>query len=123
MPQQNEHLSFKSDDFVSAIDYSEARTILYLTTTKQKQLRREHSQKLYMQLLLKRTYTHVCEVLDSDCSMDTFVSVSLVDGNKRKLSSDNYEISIQNKKQKYLVENDILQFLRELNSVKVTPRY
>ena len=123
MPQQNEHLLFNSDTFVSEIDYSEARTILDLTTAKQKQLRRERSQKLYTQLLLKRTYTHVCEVLDSDCSMDTLVSLSMTDGNKRKSSFNNYQMSIPNKKQKNLIENDILQFLHELNSVKVLPRY
>ncbi|CAF4922735.1 unnamed protein product, partial [Rotaria socialis] len=58
MPQQNEHLSFKSDAIVSDIDYSEARTILDLTITKQKELRRQRSQTLHTQLLLKRTYLH-----------------------------------------------------------------
>jgi hypothetical protein len=123
MPQQNEHLSFTSDDFVSDIDYSEARNILDITTTKQKQLRRQRSQRLYPQLLLKRTYTHVCDILDSDCLVKKPVPLSTIDTIKRKLSSDDHEVPSQNKKSKNLMDKDILQFLRELNSVKVLPRY
>jgi len=124
MPQQTERLSFISDDFVSDIDYSEARNVLDLTTLKQKQLRRQRAQSLHTQLLLKRTYTHVCQLLDSDCSIKTkSLPLSTVDTNKRKLSSDNHELSTVNKKSKCLMNIDVLQFLRELNSVKVIPRY
>ncbi|CAF0946471.1 unnamed protein product [Rotaria sordida] len=120
MPQQNEHLSFTSDEFVFDMDYSEARNILDLTTTKQKQLRRQRSQTLYTQLLLKRTYVHVCELLNSDCLIEKPTPLSIVDTNKRKLSSDHHDVSSKSKKCKNSIDNDILQFLRELNSVKVT---
>ncbi|CAF4557715.1 unnamed protein product, partial [Rotaria sp. Silwood2] len=120
MPQQNEHLSFTSDDCVSDIDYSEARNILDLATTKQKQLRRQRSQTLYTQLLLKRTYAHVCELLNSDCSIKKPTPLSTIDTNKRKLSSDHHDLLSKTKKSKNPIDNDILQFLRELNSVKVT---
>jgi len=122
MPQQNDYLLFTSDDFVSDIDYSEARNILDLTTIKQKQLRRQRSQPLSTQLLLKRTYAHVCQLLDSDCSIKTKpLPLSTVDTNKRKLSSNDHEIPTINKKSKCLMNNDVLHFLRELNSVKVIP--
>ncbi|CAF0846283.1 unnamed protein product [Didymodactylos carnosus] len=52
---------------VSCIDYSEAREILDLTTSKQKRLRRQRQNNLRTHLLLKRTYTLVCDVLCSDC--------------------------------------------------------
>jgi hypothetical protein len=124
MPQQNDYLSITSDNFVSDMDYSEARHILDLTTTKQKQLRRQRSQPLSTQLLLKRTYTHVCQLLDSECLIKKPLPLSTVDTNKRKLSSDNHEVlSSLNKKCKSLMNNDILQFLHELNAVKVLPRY
>jgi len=125
MPQQNDCLLFTPNDFVSDIDYSEARHILDLTALKQKQLRRQRSQPLSTQLLLKRTYTHVCQLLDSDCSIKTKpLPLSTVDTNKRKLSSDDHEIPVAiNKKIKCLMNNDLLQFLRELNSVKVISRY
>jgi len=124
MPQQNGYLSITSDNFVSDMDYSEARHILDLTTTKQKQLRRQRSQPLSTQLLLKRTYTHVCQLLDSECLIKKPLPLSTVDTNKRKLSSDNHEVlSSLNKKCKSLMNNDILQFLHELNAVKVLPRY
>ncbi|CAF0758621.1 unnamed protein product [Rotaria sordida] len=139
MPRQNECLSFSSNPLVSRIDYSEAQNILELTTTKQKQLRRERSQVLYKQVLLKRTYTLVCDLLDSDCSYSSSSStnqtykcslspLSTIDTNKRKLSSDDHEIQPIIKKSTSLMDkcydikndNDVLQFLRELNSVKVT---
>jgi len=138
MPQQNECLSFSSNLFVSHIDYSEAQNILELTTTKQKQLRRQRSQFLYKQVLLKQTYTLVCELLDSDCSYSPnqiqkcqISPLSTIDTNKRKLSSDDHEIGPIIKKSKSLMDkcyditndNDVLQFLRELNSVKITARY
>ncbi|CAF3715221.1 unnamed protein product [Rotaria sp. Silwood1] len=120
MPQHNEHLSFTSDDFVSDIDYSEARNILDITTIKQKQLRRQRSQTLYTQLLLKRTYVHVCELLNSECITKKSTPLSIIDINKRKLSTDHHDLSSKVKKMKNSIDNDILQFLRELNSVKVT---
>jgi hypothetical protein len=123
MPQQTEHLSFISDDFVSDIDYSEARNVLDLTTLKQKQLRRQRAQSLHTQLLLKRTYTHVCQLLDSDCSIKKSLPLSTIDTNKRKFSSNDHEVPSMNKKSKHFMDNDILQFLRELNAVKVIPRY
>jgi hypothetical protein len=138
MPQQNECLSFSSNLFVSHIDYSEAQNILEVTTTKQKQLRRQRSQFLYKQVLLKQTYTLVCELLDSDCSYSSnqiqkcqISPLSTIDTNKRKLSSDDHEIGPIIKKSKSLMDkcyditndNDVLQFLRELNSVKITARY
>jgi len=138
MPQQNECLSFSSNLFVSHIDYSEAQNILELTTTKQKQLRRQRSQFLYKQVLLKQTYTLVCELLDSDCSYSSnqvhkcqSSPLSTVDTNKRKLLSDDHEIRPVMKKPKSLMDkcyditndDDILQFLRELNSAKITSRY
>ncbi|CAF0972059.1 unnamed protein product [Didymodactylos carnosus] len=52
---------------VSHIDYSEALNILDLTTSKQKRLRRQRQNVLRTHLLLKRTYTLVCDILDSDC--------------------------------------------------------
>jgi hypothetical protein len=138
MPQQNECISFSSIPFVSRIDYSEAQDILELTTTKQKQLRRQRSQVLYKQVLLQRTYTLVCELLNSDCSYSSneiskspSSPLSAIDTNKRKLSSDDHELIPIIKKSKSLMDkcyditndNDVLQFLRELNSVKITPRY
>ncbi len=123
MPQQTEHLSFISDDFVSDIDYFEARNVLDLTTLKQKQFRRQRAQSLHTQLLLKRTYTHVCQLLDSDCSIKKSLPLSTIDTNKRKFSSNDHEIPSMNKKSKNFMDNDILQFLRELNAVKVLPRY
>ena len=138
MPQQSEYLSF-CNFLVSHIDYSEAQNILELTTTKQKQLRRQRSQVLYKHILLKRTYSLVCDLLDSDCSNQNAecqpAPLSKVDTNKRKLSSDNDTIDdkIQStvKKSKNLMDNhynitnnnDILQFLHELNTVKVASRY
>jgi hypothetical protein len=123
MSQQNDYLSLKSDKFVSNIDYSEARNILDLTTIKQKQLRRQRRQPLHTQLLLQRTYTHVCQLLDSDCSIKKSLPLSTIDTNKRKLSSNDHDIPSINKKSKHFMDNDILQFLRELNAVKVIPRY
>ncbi len=115
---QNGCLSFKSD-----IDYSEARNILDLTTTKQKLLRRQHRQPLHTQLLLKRTYTHVCQLLDTDCSIEKPLPLSTVDTNKRKFSSNDHEVLLITKKSKGAVNYDILQFLRELTAVKIIPRY
>lgn len=139
MPQQNESLSFSSTLIVSHIDYSEAQNILELTTTKQKQLRRQRSQALHKQVLLKRTYALVCDLLDSDCSYSSNQTckyqsspLSSIDTNKRKLSSDDHnDVEPIIKRSKSLMDkcyditndNDVLQFLRELNSVKVTPRY
>ncbi len=145
MPQQ---VSFSTDSFVSGIDYSEAWNVLELTTSKQKQLRREQRQRpqeLRTQLLLKRTYNLVCELLNSDCcpssssssrgeiptsSSCSSLPLSTVDTNKRKSSpSDDNDRPL--KKSKSLMDkcfditndNDILQFLLELNAVKVAPRY
>jgi hypothetical protein len=138
MPQQNEYLSFTSEPIVSHIDYSEAQIILELTTNKQKELRRQRSQFLHKQVLLKQTYTLVCELLDSDCSYSSnpipkyqSSPLSAIDTNKRKFSSDDQSIESITKKSKSLMDkcyditndNDVLQFLRELNSVKVTPSY
>jgi hypothetical protein len=137
MPQQNEYISFTSESIVSRIDYSEAQNILELTTTKQKELRRQRSQYLRKQILLKRTYTLVCELLDSDCSYSSnpipkyqSSPLSAIDTNKRKFSTADDDQQ-PNKKSKSLMDkcyditndNDVLEFLRELNSVKVTPRY
>ncbi|CAM4757178.1 unnamed protein product [Rotaria magnacalcarata] len=106
---------------VSDIDYSEARTILDLTITKQKELRRQRSQTLHTQLILKRTYLHVCQLLDSECSNENSkaLPLSIVDTNKRKISSHNHDLSSKTKKSKNSIDNDILQFLRELNSTKI----
>jgi hypothetical protein len=123
MSQQNDYLSLKSDKFVSNIDYSEARNILDLTTIKQKQLRRQRRQPLHTQLLLQRTYTHVCQLLDSDCSIENSLPLSTVDTNKRKFSSDDHEVPSITKKSKGVVHYDILRFLCELKAVKVIPRY
>lgn len=135
MPQHNECLSFTSNTIVSCIDYSEAQNILELTTTKQKQLRRQRSQVLHRQVLLKRTYTLVCDLLDSDCSYSSnetsICPLSTVDTNKRKLSLDDDSTQPIVKKPKSLMDkcydikndDDILQFLRELNATKVTSRY
>ena len=136
MPQQNECLSFSTNPFVSHMDYSEAQDILELTTTKQKQLRRQRSQMLYKQVLLKRTYALVCELLDSDCSYSSnqvhqSSPLTSIDTNKRKILSDDQDINPMIKKSKSLMDkcydikndNDVLEFLRELNSVKVTSRY
>ncbi|CAF1405336.1 unnamed protein product [Adineta ricciae] len=122
MPQQTENLSFTVGDFVSDIDYSEARHVLDLTTSKQKELRRQRSQTLFTQLLLKRTYTRVCELLDSECTVQKSSPLSIIDTNKRKLSSDDHQVpSLSAKKSKPSVDADVLQFLRELNAVKVLP--
>lgn len=139
MPQQNDYFSYSSDRFVSHIDYSEVQDILEITTNKQKQLRRQRSQVLYKQVLLKRTYKLVCDLLDSDCSYsssdenDKYQSLPLstINTTKRKISSDDYDLKSINKKSKSLMDkcyditndNDVLQFLRELNSVKTTIRY
>lgn len=121
MPQENGDLPL-----VSAIDCSEGRTILDLTAVKQKQLRRQRTPILLSQLLLKRTYAHVCQLLDSECSLGKSLPLATVDTNKRKLfssSDDDAQVPSNNKKNKGLMDKDILQFLRELNAVKVTPRY
>lgn len=123
MPQQNDYLFLKSDEFTSDIDYSEVRNILDLTITKQKQLRRQRSQSLFTQLVLKRTYTNICQLLDSECTIKKPLPLSTVDTNKRKLSSSLDDHEVPSKKCKNMMNNDILQFLRELNAVKVTPRY
>ncbi len=138
MPQQNECLSFSTNPFVSHMDYSEAQDILELTTTKQKQIRRQRSQMLYKQVLLKRTYALVCELLDSDCSYSSnqvhqyqSSPLTFIDTNKRKILSDDQDINPMIKKSKSVMDkcyditndNDVLEFLRELNSVKVTSRY
>jgi hypothetical protein len=136
MPQQNEYHSFTSEPIVSHIDYSEAQNVLELTTTKQKELRRQRSQFLYKQILLKRTYTLVCELLDSDCSNSSneilkyqSSPLSAIDTNKRKISSDDDQSiakrskSLMDKCYDITNDDDVLQFLRELNSVKVIPRY
>lgn len=133
MPQNNERSSNSPMDyFVSDIDYSEAQTILDLTMSKQKQLRRQRSNLLYKQLLLKRTYANVCDLLDSDCSTRKSMPLSAIDTNKRKMTFDeSNKDRIVSKKAKtspdtsidLAHDNDILQFLLELNSVKVAPRY
>lgn len=106
------------DAFVSDIDYSEAQNILNLTTIKQKQKR---SHNLAKQLLLKRTYTHVCQLLESECTIKKSFPLATIDTNKRKLSPiDDYQVL---KKSKNSMDEDILQFLRELNSVKIVNRY
>ena len=134
MPQQNERVSLgHASDFVSDIDYSEAQTVLDLTSRKQKQLRRQRSPALYTQLLLKRTYIHVCDLLDSDCcssSQRKTLPLSTIDTNKRKLSSTTTTIDEKSVSKKTKISSDlahdnedILQFLRELNAVKVAARY
>ena len=133
MPQRNERSMLSSDDYtVSDIDYSEARTILDLTTNKQKQLRRNRGHALYKQLLLKRTYANVCDLLDSDCSTQKSMPLSTIDTNKRKfVSNDDDSRKSVSKKTKLSTEHstdlahdkDILQFLLELNSTRVTARY
>lgn len=142
MPQQTEYYSLSSEPLVSHIDYSEAQTILDLTTRKQKELRRQRSPCLFKQVLLNRTLTVVCDLLDSDCSSSSSSSysnpialyqsspLSAIDTNKRKLAFDDVQ-SNATKKSKSLMDkcyditndDDVLQFLRELNSVKVTARY
>ena len=125
MPQHNERVTYA----VSDIDYSEARTVLDLTTGKQKQLRRQRAQALYTQLLLKRTYAHVCNLLDSESSPRKALPLSTVDTNKRKVSasiSDDEDHPVQktgSKRSKSSLDHSVLQFLLELNAVKVTPRY
>ena len=98
----------------------------------QQQLRRQRSQALYTQLLLKRTYAHVCDLLDSDCTIRKCSPLSTVDTNKRRLPSsddDEHELKPVSKKLKdsrgpsYDLARDLLQFLSELNAVKVTARY
>jgi len=139
MPQQTECHTYSSDPFVSDIDYSEAQNILEQTTMKQKQLRRQRSQILHKQLLLKRTYTLVCELLNSDCSNCTnqislcdSSPLSAIDINKRKtIDDDDINHRSLRKKSKSLMDkcyditndNDVLQFLRELNSIKIPSRY
>lgn len=136
MPQQNEYHSLSSEALVSHIDYSEVQNILELTTSKQKQLRRQRSQFLHKQVLLKRTYTLVCELLDSDCSNSSNTiplyqssPLSAIDTNKRKCSPDDSQPvtkkakSLMDKCYDITNDDDVLQFLRELNSVKVTARY
>jgi len=121
MRQQNDYLSIISNEFVSDMDYSEARTILDLTATKQNKLRQQRSQPLFNQLLLKRTYTHVCQLLDSDCAIKKPLPLSTIDTNKRKFSSDGHEESSIDKKRKSFMDDGILQFLHELNAVKIPP--
>ena len=135
MPQQNECFWISSTTFVSDIDYSEAQTILELTANKQRQLRRQRSQTLHKQILLKRTHTLVCELLDSECSTPIGKSpsspLSTVDTNKRKLLADDHDDRPTRKKSSSLMDRcyditndqDVLQFLRELNSVKIVSRY
>ena len=115
---QDACLSFKSD-----IDYSEAKNILDLTTIKQKLLRRQRQQPLHTQLLLKRTYTHVCQLMNTDCAMEKPLPLATVDTNKRKFLSDSNEMQSKAKKSKDAVNYDILKFLHELNTVKILPRY
>lgn len=130
MPQQNEFYSFPNRTFVSNIDYSEAQHILELTNFKQKQIRRTRQQILQKQVLLKRTYTLVCELLDSDCSTQIgkypYSPLSTVDTNKRKaFDNDDDRQTTLRKKPKSLLDRcyditndqDVLEFLRELNSV------
>lgn len=136
MPQQNECHSLSSETLVSRMDYSEAQDILEMTTVKQKELRRQRTTCLFKQVLLKRTYTLVCDLLDSDCSCTSNAiplypssPLSAIDTNKRKLPFD--ESSPSSKKSKSLMDkcyditndDDVLEFLRELNSVKVPARY
>lgn len=135
MPQHNERFQFRQENqCVSEIDYSEAQTVLDLTTTKQKQMRRKRGQALYTQLLLKRTYVHICNLLDSDCSSSSSsvsekpLPLSTIDTNKRKISSNNQNEQSVSKKTKISsdlvhIDEELRQFLRELNAVKVTPRY
>ncbi len=115
---QDACLLFKSD-----IDYSEAKNILDLTTIKQKLLRRQRQQPLHTQLLLKRTYTHVCQLIKTDCTMEKPLPLATVDTNKRKFLSDSNEMQSKAKKSKDAVNYDILKFLHELNTVKILPRY
>lgn len=129
MPQQNGRLSFPdSRPIVSDIDYAEARTVLDLTTGKQKELRRQRAQALYTRLLLKRTYAHVCNLLDSECSSLKPLPLSTVDTNKRKVTAlnenaaDPLQTSVS-KKSRSSIDQSVLQFLLELNAVKVSPRY
>ncbi|CAF1689646.1 unnamed protein product, partial [Adineta ricciae] len=100
---------------------------------KQKQLRRQRSQVLYKQVLLNRTYALVCDLLDSDCSyssnqVSTYHSSLTSETSKRKSCTDNdNEMKPLTKKSKSLMDkcyditndSDVLQFLRELNSVKL----
>ena len=112
---------WKSLATISDIDYSQAPNILELTSNKQKQLRRQRIQRLLPQLLLKRTHVHVCQLLNSHCSIEKPLPLATVDTNKRKLNSDDQQVPTNNKKP--LMDKDILQFLRELNAVKIPPRY
>lgn len=111
----------KSPPTILDADYSQARNILDLTSNKQKQLRRQRTQRLLPQLLLKRTHVHVCQLLDSHCSIEKPLPLATVDTNKRK--SDDQQVPTNSKKPKLVMDKDILQFLRELNAVKIPPRY
>lgn len=107
----------------SDMDYFQAQTILDLTNNKQKQLRRQRTQRLLPQLLLKRTHVHVCQLLNCHCSIEKPLPLATVDINKRKLNSDDHQVPTNNKKSKGLMETNILEFLRELNAVKIPIRY
>jgi len=123
MPQQSEKYF---DEFVSDIDYSEAQTILNLTIAKQ----RQRQVNLSKRLLLKRTYVHVCQLLDSECIVKKSLPIvkkslplAIIDTNKRKLSIDTTNDQSQAKKFRQTLDNGIQQFLQELNSIKVPARY
>lgn len=133
MPQQNDRFSIlSSESFVSNIDYSEAQQLLQMTVEKQKDLRRRRSTHLFKQVLLKRTYTLVCDLLDSDCSTQIehcqSSPLSTVEKNKKRpWLDDERQYSPSLKKSKSLMDrcyditkdDDVLRFLRELNSVKM----
>ena len=116
MPQQSEKYF---DEFVSDIDYSEAQTILNLTIAKQ----RQRQVNLSKRLLLKRTYVHVCQLLDSECIVKKSLPLAIIDTNKRKLSIDTTNDQSQAKKFRQTLDNGIQQFLQELDSIKVPARY
>ena len=133
MPQQNDCFSIlSSESFVSNIDYSEAQQLLHATVEKQKDLRRRRSPDLFKQVLLKRTYTLVCDLLDSDCSTQIEPCPSsplstVENSKKRPWLDDDRQCSPSPKKSKSLMDrcyditkdDDVLRFLRELNSVKM----
>lgn len=126
LQQDNSTMAMECSPVTSSdTEYINARNMLELTSNKQRQLRRQRTQRLLPQLLLKRTHIHVCQVLNSDCSIEKPLPLANVDtnSNKRKFSSDDHQVPIDAKKSKSLMDPDILKFLQELHAVKIPARY
>ena len=126
MSQQDGIVAMESSVTITDMDYFDARNLLEVTSNKQKQFRRQRTQRLLPQLLLKRTHEHVCQLLTSDCSIGKPLPLATVDTNKRKLSTlDDHQVPTDStkKSKSSLMDPEILQFLRELNAVKIPARY